>query len=257
VLHALEQERFQYLSQHTANAAPRAALIRAHTPALVDQILGPLAEEAARETYVHIDADTVMSAGSAEAALTAAGAVIDAVDLVMAGDLRNAFCAVRPPGHHAERRAFGGFCYLNNAAIAAHFLSRYGRVAVLDIDYHHGNGTQDIFYARGDVLTVSIHGHPRFAYPYFTGFADETGMGEGEGCNLNLPLAEQASVEDWFRALKTALARIAKFAPHYLVVALGFAIAALGLASAFIQEGGYRTRTLGRNAGAFFSGVLA
>ncbi len=150
---------------------------------------------------------------------------------------------------------------------------------MLDVDYHHGNGTQDIFYKRSDVLTLSIHGHPRFAYPYFAGFSEETGAGEGEGFNVNVPLAENASVEDFFRALKTAFARIGKFAPHYLVVALGFdtaaadptgswklrsadftrmgrAIAGIGLPTAFVQEGGYRTRTLGRNAAAFFTGVM-
>lgn len=224
------------------------------------------------DTFTPINANCWPAArGGADCALTAAQLCLE--------DRRFSYALIRPPGHHAERRAFGGFCYLNNAAIAAHYLSRYGRVAVLDVDYHHGNGTQDIFYARDDVLTVSIHGHPSFAYPYFAGFAGETGEGRGQGFNLNLPLAEQATVEDVFKALKTAEARIARFAPHYLVVALGFdtaaadptgswklrpadfttlgsRIAELGLPTAFIQEGGYRTKTLGRNAAAFFSGVL-
>ncbi|MCA9552840.1 MAG: hypothetical protein KC933_22590, partial [Myxococcales bacterium] len=94
----------------------------------------------------------------------------------------------RPPGHHAERRTFGGFCYLNNAAIAAERLSAHGKVAILDLDYHHGNGQQDIFFRRGDVLTVSIHGHPRFAYPFFCGFPEEVGEGEGEGQQGRHPL---------------------------------------------------------------------
>ena len=109
------------------------------------------------------------------------------------------------PATTPSARAFGGFCYFNNAAIAAHYLSRYGRVAILDIDYHHGNGTQDIFYERGDVLTVSIHGHPRFAYPYFTGFADETGEGAGQGFNLNLPLPETIDGAGYREALERAL----------------------------------------------------
>jgi len=189
-----------------------------------------------------------------------------------------AYALVRPPGHHAERRAFGGFCYLNNAAIAAQLLSTYGRVAILDVDYHHGNGTQEIFWTRRDVLTVSIHGDPSIAYPYFSGFASEDGEGDGKGFNINYPLKETAAPDDFFRALKTALRRIAAFDPQHLVVALGFdtaasdptgtwklrssdfaaigeLIAELDCPTVFIQEGGYRTRTLDRNAGAFFSGV--
>jgi acetoin utilization deacetylase AcuC-like enzyme/GNAT superfamily N-acetyltransferase len=224
------------------------------------------------DTFTPINANCWPAArGAADCALTAAALCLE--------ERRFSYALVRPPGHHAERRAFGGFCYLNNAAIAANYLSRYGRVAVLDIDYHHGNGTQEIFYARTDVLTVSIHGHPSFAYPYFSGFADETGSGAGVHFNLNLPLEEHAGVDSFMRALGVALKRIGSFDPHYLVVALGFdtaasdptgswklrpgdfqtvgkAIAALGRPTAFIQEGGYRTRTLGRNAAAFFTGVL-
>ena len=228
--------------------------------------------------YFCIDTFTPINANCWPAARRAADCALTAAQLCLE-DRRFSYALVRPPGHHAERRAFGGFCYLNSAAIAANFLSRFGRVAVLDVDYHHGNGTQDIFNKRADVLTVSIHGHPSFAYPYFTGFAEEAGEGEGAGFNLNLPLAENASTEDFFKALKTACTRITRFDPHYLVVALGFdtaasdptgswklkpadfatmgqAIAALGRPTAFIQEGGYRTKTLGRNAAAFFSEVL-
>ncbi len=120
---------------------------------------------------------------------------------------RIAYALVRPPGHHAERGFFGGFCYFNNAAIAAHRLSQFGKVAILDIDYHHGNGQQDIFYRRKDVLTLSIHGHPRFAYPYFSGFADERGEGEGAGYNVNYPLPETIDAADYLKTLRTALAR--------------------------------------------------
>ena len=224
------------------------------------------------DTFTPINANCWPAArGAVDCALTAATLCLE--------ERRFSYALVRPPGHHAERRAFGGFCYLNNAAIAANYLSHYGRVAVLDIDYHHGNGTQEIFYARNDVFTVSIHGHPSFAYPYFSGFSDETGSGAGETFNLNLPLDEQAGVDTFLRTLTLALKRIERFAPHYLVVALGFdtaasdptgswklrpadfltvgkAIAALGRPTAFIQEGGYHTRTLGRNAASFFSGVL-
>ncbi len=209
---------------------------------------------------------------SVDCALTAAAAILEG--------RRTAYALVRPPGHHAEKRAFGGFCYFNNAAVAAHFLSAYGTVAILDIDYHHGNGQQQIFYQRADVLTISIHGHPRFAYPYFSGFEDEHGEGAGYGCNLNLPLPEKVDGERYRRALVHALRRITEFAPRFLVVALGLdtakgdptgtwqliardfetngrLVAALGLPTLVIQEGGYRYRTLGVNALHFFKGLSA
>ena len=185
---------------------------------------------------------------------------------------------MRPPGHHAERSSFGGFCYFNSAAVAANLLSSNGRVAVLDIDYHHGNGTQDIFYERADVLTVSIHGHPRYTYPYFSGFEDERGKGDGVGYNLNIPLAESIGQEIYRKHLRLALERIAGFAPDFLVVSLGLDVArgdptgswmlgakdflangellgGLGVQKLIVQEGGYRTRTLGVNARNFFQGL--
>ena len=191
---------------------------------------------------------------------------------------RIAYALVRPPGHHAERRAFGGFCYFNNNAVAAQYLCGYGKVAILDIDYHHGNGQQDIFYRRSDVLTVSIHGHPSFAYPYFSGFADEGGEGEGEGFNLNLPLGESVTGEAYRTVLAEALERIEDFQPQFLIVALGLdtakgdptgtwsltardfekngrRIGAIGLPTLVVQEGGYRNRTLGKNAFRFFKGL--
>jgi acetoin utilization deacetylase AcuC-like enzyme/GNAT superfamily N-acetyltransferase len=191
---------------------------------------------------------------------------------------RIAYALVRPPGHHAERRAFGGFCYFNNNAIAAQYLCAYGKVAILDIDYHHGNGQQDIFLNRPDVLTISIHGHPSFAYPYFSGFAEEHGEGDGEGFNLNLPLPENVDGERFRKALTGAISRIEQFSPQFLVVALGLdtakgdptgtwsltlrdfekngrLIGAMGLPTIVVQEGGYRNRTLGKNVRAFFKGL--
>ncbi len=205
-----------------------------------------------------------------DCALTAAREILDG--------RRMAYALVRPPGHHAERRAFGGFCYFNNNAIAAQYLCAYGKVAILDIDYHHGNGQQDIFYRRSDVLTVSIHGSPRFAYPYFTGFEDERGDGEGEGFNLNFPLPEHLDGEKYRRALVKALQRIEEYGPQFLVVALGLdtakgdptgswslmakdfeengrLIGAMAVPTVVVQEGGYRTRTLGQNARNFFKGL--
>ncbi|MDY0000429.1 MAG: GNAT family N-acetyltransferase [Polyangia bacterium] len=208
------------------------------------------------------------------------------VDCAHAGALellrgrRLAYALVRPPGHHAEHSVFGGFCYFNNAAIAAHQLSRHGRVAILDLDYHHGNGQQEIFWRRSDVFTISIHGNPRFAYPYFTGFDDERGEGPGAGFNLNLPLPERQNGQDVLRALGKAAGRIRDFEPMFLVLclgldtakgdptgtwslrardfsALGQAAGALGLPTLVVQEGGYKTRTLGQNVRAFFEGLLA
>jgi acetoin utilization deacetylase AcuC-like enzyme len=208
---------------------------------------------------------------AADAALTAAAAV--------ARGRRLAYALVRPPGHHAERSVFGGFCYLNNSAIAAHYLSHRGRVAMLDLDYHHGNGQQNVFWERDDVLTVSIHGDPSIAYPYFAGFADERGGGAGLGANVNLPQPEVRDGRQYRRALQRALAIVGEFAPDFLVVPIGFdtarhdptgsflldaadfeangrLVGGLGLPTLFVQEGGYRVRTLGRNARRFFSGVL-
>ncbi len=230
-----------------------------------------------RAGYYCIDTFTPLNGNAYRAAVRAVDCALTAARSVLDGR-RLAYALVRPPGHHAERASFGGFCYLNSAAVAANYLSADGRVAVLDIDYHHGNGTQDIFYERADVLTVSIHGHPRVTYPYFSGFEDETGSGPGAGFNVNIPLPEGIGEEDYARALERALARIKRFGPAFLVVSLGLDVArgdptgswllaakdlhrnggligALGLPTLVVQEGGYRTRTLGVNARNFFQGL--
>ncbi|MEX0815068.1 MAG: GNAT family N-acetyltransferase [Dongiaceae bacterium] len=230
-----------------------------------------------RAGYFCIDTFTPLNREAYVAARGAVDCALTAAERVLEGG-RFAYALVRPPGHHAERRVFGGFCYFNNAAIAANYLSRYGRVAVLDVDYHHGNGTQDIFYHRSDVLTVSIHGHPSFAYPYFSGWRDEKGTGPGTGYNLNIPLPETITPERYREALATALGRVGRFGPAFLVLSLGLdtaagdptgswpnrgpefaaigaAIAAAGYPTVVVQEGGYRTRTLGGNARRFFEGL--
>lgn len=230
-----------------------------------------------RAGYYCIDTFTPLNHNAWLAARRGVDCTLTAMASLLEGR-RLAYALVRPPGHHAERRAFGGFCYLANAAIAAQRLSHEGRVAILDIDYHHGNGQQEIFYGRVDVLTVSLHGHPRFAYPYFTGFAEETGTGSGDGFNLNVPLPENVDGKRYVRELRRALSRIRDFQPTFLVVALGLdpaqgdptgtwslrgadfqangaAIGELRLPTLVVQEGGYRIRTLGSNALAFFRGL--
>lgn len=220
ILHAVESEKFQYLTRHLAGPAPYEALVRVHAPALVERILGPLAEEAARERYVHIDADTVMSAGSAEAACVAAGAVIDAVDLVLGGSLKNAFCAVRPPGHHAERARSMGFCLFNNVAIGAlHARAVHGleRVAVVDFDVHHGNGTQDIAFADPGFFYGSTHQFP--LYPG-TGAVEERGQG---GNVVNAPLAPGADGAAFRAAFeRRILPALEAFKPEFVFISAGF-----------------------------------
>lgn len=238
----------------------------------------PPKELSVRAGYYCIDTFTPLNQNAYPAAKHAVDCALTAAEALLGGD-RLAYALIRPPGHHAEHAAFGGFCYFNNGAIVAHHLSRTGTVAILDIDYHHGNGQQEIFYERGDVLTVSIHGHPQFAYPYFTGFEDEKGAKSGSGYNLNIPLPEQIDAERYRQALTRALDRVRRFGPRFLVVALGldtakgdptgtWSLAArdfeengrlignLRLPTLVVQEGGYRTRTLGVNARHFFTGLV-
>jgi acetoin utilization deacetylase AcuC-like enzyme len=222
--------------------------------------------------YYAMAAETSISAGSWEAACAAADVALTAADLLHRG-ASAAFALCRPPGHHAARDLYGGYCFLNNAAIAAQYLRDQGaaRVAILDVDFHHGNGTQDIFFARADVLYASLHGDPAEAFPYFSGYADETGAGAGAGFNLNLPLPRATGFSSWSAALATALRRIRDFAPDALVISLGvdtFAgdpisffklqsadfsaygrmIGACKLPTLFVFEGGYAVADVGVNA---------
>jgi acetoin utilization deacetylase AcuC-like enzyme len=214
--------------------------------------------------------DSPITAGTWAAACAAADTALTAADLVAGGE-RAAFALCRPPGHHAGRRSYGGYCYLANAAIAAQSLvDRGARVAIVDVDYHHGNGTQDVFFARADVLTVSIHADPRVDFPFFTGYAHERGSGAGEGANLNLPLPHGTDWRGYEPALREALATVERFGPDALVVSLGLdtyvddpvgrfalttadyrALGALlggaGLPTVFVLEGGYDVEALGRN----------
>jgi acetoin utilization deacetylase AcuC-like enzyme len=226
----------------------------------------------ARLGLYSMDNGSPLAEGTWAAAKAGADAATSAATLLMHG-ARSVFCATRPPGHHAGADFMGGYCFVNNAAVAAQALLNHGceRVAILDVDYHHGNGTQSIFYERSDVLFVSIHGDPRTEYPFYLGHADETGAGPGRGFNLNLPLAAGASSPVWFEALETACTRIAGHRPAALVVSLGLDTFAddpistftlqgadfsrlgarlqrLGLPTLFVLEGGYAASELGRNA---------
>lgn len=167
-------------------------------------------------------AETAITEGTWSACLAAARIAVTAQQLITAGE-PSAFALCRPPGHHAGKDYFGGYCFLNNAAIAAQGFLNDGanRVAVLDIDFHHGNGTQDIFYDRDDVLYASIHGDPRFEFPYFAGYAGETGTGPGDGFNFNYPMLPGTTFAQWHDTLKQALKEVQSFNPDALVVSLG------------------------------------
>ena len=220
------------------------------------------------------DAGSPIVAGTWEAAFAAARCAITAAARVSEG-AGVAYALCRPPGHHAGRGVYGGYCYLNHAALAAQELRDRGagRVAVLDVDYHHGNGTQDIYWERDDVLFVSIHGTPETEYPYFLGYADERGAGSGSGYTLNLPLPRGTLWPQYREALDVALAAVIRYAPDALVVSLGvdtfagdpisafgltqadFAIlgarmAELALPTVLVQEGGYAVAELGDNVAA-------
>jgi len=193
---------------------------------------------------------------------------------------KRAYALCRPPGHHAGRDFVGGYCYVNNAALAAYRLSMRGKVAILDVDYHHGNGTQDIFYDNPTIFFASIHADPTVDYPHTTGYTNEIGYGAGLGTNLNIPLPHGTGDEAYFEALTRAIRAIKDFGAQALVVSLGFdtyindpmgaftltipsyermgrMIDAMGLPTAYIQEGGYAVDELGILATSFFSGVLA
>jgi acetoin utilization deacetylase AcuC-like enzyme len=222
--------------------------------------------------YYSFDAGAPITAGTWQAITSSANVALSGEAELRKG-ARGIFSLCRPPGHHAAADYMGGYCYLNNAAIAVQSMLDAGakRVAVLDVDYHHGNGTQDIFYDRADVLFTSIHGDPRFEYPYYLGFADEKGVGAGDGFNFNYPLASGIDWSVWSLALADACRQIAEYAPDALVVSLGVdtykedpisqfkldspdylrmgeIIGKLGLQTLFVMEGGYAVEEIGINA---------
>ena len=225
-----------------------------------------------RMGYYCLANETSISEGTWEAALASVSVALTGADLLHEG-ARAAFALCRPPGHHAATDMYGGYCFLNNAAISAQALRDSGaaRLALLDIDFHHGNGTQQIFYPREDVFFASIHGDPMDAFPHFLGGADESGQGAGEGANINYPLPPGTGYTVWSDALSDALARIRSFSPEALVVSLGVdaykadpisffrlecedylrvgeTIGAMRLPTLFVMEGGYAIDEIGVNA---------
>lgn len=244
-----------------ATSWPSRRMTRAKPPRDIDGKIG----------YYCLASETSISGGTWEAAEAAAHTALTGAQVIRQGE-RATFALCRPPGHHAAQDMFGGYCFLNNAAIAAQSFRDAGaeRVAVLDVDFHHGNGTQAIFYDRSDVLFLSLHGDPDDAFPYFLGGADETGSGEGEGFNANYPLPSGCPYNDWVAALEEAMAKIRSYAPDALVISLGVdtferdpisffklksddftdygaRLAALGLPTLFVMEGGYAVAEIGIN----------
>lgn len=244
-----------------ANIIPTRSTQQDRVPTAIDGKVG----------FYALAVETSITSGTWAAARGSAATAQSAQRIVSQG-ARSAFALCRPPGHHATADQFGGYCFLNNAAIAAQCFRNDGaaRVAILDVDFHHGNGTQAIFYDREDVFFASLHGHPEDEFPYFLGWADETGAGSGEGTNLNLPMRPGTKAEAWFDALETAKSAIAAFGAEALVISLGVdtffedpissfklqsedfltmgaRIADLNLPTLFVMEGGYAVEAIGTN----------
>jgi acetoin utilization deacetylase AcuC-like enzyme len=221
-----------------------------------------------------MDLSACIVAGTYQAALASANCALSAAQAVAEGSERSAFGLCRPPGHHAGRDYAGGYCFINNAAVVANWLASKGTVAILDVDYHCGNGTQDIFYERADVLTISIHADPDYEYPSYIGYEDERGLNQGLGYHHNLPLPAGTGDDAYVEVLGRALQRIREFKPAYLVVSagmdiyaddplgkikvttagigkIGAQIASLEIPTVVIMEGGYNNDALGRNMLAF------
>ena len=221
--------------------------------------------------YYSMACETALTDGTWDAAYASAQVALTGADIILK-DERAAFALCRPPGHHAAIDMFGGYCFLNNAAVAAQHMLDQGmkRVAIVDVDFHHGNGTQDIFYTRNDVLFASLHGDPLDAFPHFLGYADETGSGDGEGYNFNYPMKPGTGFSQWRTALGDAFGKVQEFQPEALVISLGVDtfendpisffklksddfttygkdIADQSLPTLFVMEGGYDIDEIGIN----------
>ena len=262
----------------SADTYPNRAMFDGMSPDATARLREP-SHIGGRAGFWGLDSAAPLVAGTYDAARAAVDVALTAMDLVLGG-APTAYGLCRPPGHHAARSMYGGYCFFNNAAIVAHAITTTTgeRVAILDIDYHHGNGTQQIFWRRGDVRYVSIHADPERAYPYFLGHADETGEGEGAGENLNIPLRAGATGRDYLGAADRAVEAIGEIPGSIVVVSLGFdtygldpigdfalttpvyhevarRVAALGRRLVILQEGGYHRPSLGENARAWLRGA--
>jgi acetoin utilization deacetylase AcuC-like enzyme len=223
-----------------------------------------------------MDTYTPITANTYDSAIVSASVAKTAAELVLSGE-KLVYSLCRPPGHHAGENYMGGYCYFNNAAIAANFLSQYGSVAILDIDFHHGNGTQGIFYRRNDVLFVSLHADPREKFPHTTGYKSEIGAGKGRGYNLNFPLKIGTEEQKYLQILDEALKKINEFSALFLIISAGFdtyrndpiggfllntqsykkigrKISQLNLPTLIVQEGGYNIKDIGLLARSFIRG---
>jgi acetoin utilization deacetylase AcuC-like enzyme len=263
----------------SADTYPNLAMFEGMSPAAIERHVREPRHIGGRAGFWGLDSAAPLVAGTYVAARAAVDVALTTVDLVLGGETV-AYGLCRPPGHHAARAMYGGYCYFNNAAIAADEITRRTgeRVAILDVDYHHGNGSQQIFWRRGDVRYVSIHADPDRQYPYFLGRADETGEGDGAGENLNIPLRAGATNADYLEATDQAVEAIAAVPGSVVVVSLGFdtygldpigdfalttdvyhevgrRVAALGRRLVILQEGGYHRPSLGENARAWLRGA--
>jgi acetoin utilization deacetylase AcuC-like enzyme len=266
----------EYLAFLGPAAADKIALMPATFAAKRDQMPETILGKAG---FFLLDLSVPIVEGTYAASLYSANCALSAAQSITLHNSsflipNSSFALCRPPGHHAGREMAGGYCFLNNAAIAAQWLTQFGKVAILDVDYHAGNGTQDIFYSRSDALTISIHADPAFEYPYYAGYTTETGAGNGLGFHHNFPLPAGTDDAAYLKTLDQAITLVREFAPAHLIVSagmdiyegdplgrfkitrecireIGYRIAALGLPTAIIMEGGYNTDALGENVAAF------
>ena len=262
----------------SAAASEKVALLPATFAAKRDQMPESILGKAG---FFLLDLSVPLVEGTYAASLASANCALSAAEFISSSFIfpLSSFALCRPPGHHAGREIAGGYCFLNNAAIAAQWLTQFGKVAILDVDYHAGNGTQDIFYSRSDVLTISIHADPSFEYPYYAGYATETGDGDGVGFHHNFPLPAGTDDAAYLQTLDKELEQITAYGPSSVVISLGMdtyesdplgsfkitregiaeigqRIADLKLPTAIIMEGGYNTDALGENVVAFLQNFV-
>ena len=265
-----EWQEAGFKGEAIASAWPSRSMPSKRIPKFIDGKIG----------YYTLASETSISAGTAEAAYTSAQVALTGAEIISKGSQQKIFSLCRPPGHHASKDQYGGYCFYNNAAIAAQYMRDQGasKIAILDVDFHHGNGTQAIFYDRDDVLFLSIHGDPAEAFPYFLGYAEEKGEGKGLGYNFNYPLAPETPYSNWAVALDDALKQISNYGADALIVSfgadtfehdpisffkltsadfldMGQKIARLNMPSLTVMEGGYAVEDVGTNTVNFLLGL--